>query len=278
MNKRDDEHIEEHIKKIVKPIFDKVLQETNKDTTKVTVKPITFIWRPNNYRLQLNFKTETFKRNTTPNTTLKISNYGTKFTLTNFYETTIMLDIPKKKSAKVTLIYKPKTRFYYNIKCNSIDDIDTRIKEKVNDIEKKLLLALNEFIKIYGGGVDISSKKWRRHEDEIKHESFIDSLPPDLVIHDTYFKKVYPKGVEFKGPTYVKNYISNRAIESIAPDISNSINNLGNALLNELNPTIKSLDMNMKTHISVLKGIDKSFKKFNKAIDRLSQTRLNQFF
>ena len=63
----------------------------------------------------------------------------------------------------------------------------------------------------------------RKPEIEIKGEEFIDSLPRDLIIHDTVFKKVYEQGVEFKGVPYVKNYIKNRALEDVSPIISDQL-------------------------------------------------------
>lgn len=224
-----------------------------------------YFWRPNNYRLQLNFNTETFKRNTTLNSGGLLSNFGTKLTIKQFNQTTIMVDIPKRKTIppKITLIYKPLKRFYYKIKGKE------EISAKVNEIEQRLLDTLNLFIAKFGGSYDIHTKKWVRFEDDIHGEDFIDKLPKDLVITDTYFKKVYQKGIEFKSPDYVKNYISNRAVEDIAPEIAEALNNLGarfDLFTNKALPVIEDLSRNIKTHLSVLNNIDKSFKKFNKLL------------
>ncbi len=281
-NKESKEAYKKHIDKLVKPIFDKVLKEANIDTMSVGNKPISFLWRPNNYRIQIPFNTIKFKRNTTKEHHIKTSNYGTKFTLKNLDEATIMLDIPKKKTAKLTVIYKPKKRFYYNITTYSIKELENRINQRVNEIESKMLSSVNKFTKLVGGEAEVNKRKWMRHEDDIHGESFIDSLPPDLVIHDTYFKKVYQKGVEFKGPVYVKNYIANRAIEDLSPEIASSINNLGVALLEKLNPSIENLSMNMQTHVSIMKKIEQGITKFNKTVNKLNnkldQKKLNEYF
>ena len=273
-----------HIDKLVTPIFDKVLQEI-KPNTMIGVTPITFLWRPNNYRLQFNFKKETFKRNTTIASGVTPLNFGTKFILKGYNETTIILDIPKhKKQAKITLIYKPKRRFYYHIKCSNLKAIDTRINEKVRNIENKLIYALNGFISQYGGGYVPNSKKWVRFEDDIHGEDYIDKIPRDLIITDTYFKKVYQKGLEFKNPAYVKSYISNRAVEEIAPDIAEAINGLGSKFdqfTDKVTPAIENLATNMSTHVKVMKDIGQGIKEFNKTVkkldSRLSQKKLGEW-
>lgn len=273
-----------HIDKLVRPIFEKVPQEIKVNTMSVA-RPIQFFWRPNNYRLQFNFKIETFKRNTTLKSGVQISNFGTKYTYHNFYNTTVILDIPKrKKSPKITLIYKPSKRFYYEIKCSNLAEIDKKINEKVLNIEQSLMEALKLFISNYGGSVDMRTKKWVRFEDDIHGEDYIDNIPRDMVITDTYFKKVYQKGLEFKNPAYVKAYISNRAIEEIAPEIAAAINGLGMEFSNfssQALPVIQELALNMGTHIKVLKGIEKGIDKFNKTVEtlnkRLEQKKLSEY-
>lgn len=54
-----------------------------------------------------------------------------------------------------------------------------------------------------------------RHEDAVKGESFLDSIPKDQVIEDTTFKKVYKDEVEFKNPFFLKNYINSRVTETL---------------------------------------------------------------
>ena len=104
---KEDSAYKNHVASICKPHWDKVLKEIGLDTMSVADSTLCFLWRPNNYRLQIPFKTETFKRDTTIKSGVNISNYGTKFTLKNFHETTIMLDIPKKTPAKITIPHHP---------------------------------------------------------------------------------------------------------------------------------------------------------------------------
>lgn len=69
---------------------------------------------------------------------------------------------------------------------------------------------------------------WERCEEGIKGDVFLDSLPRDLILHDTVFKKVYRGETEFltgKGcnPVFVKNYLNNRAVEAVAPEIASEL-------------------------------------------------------
>lgn len=276
--------LERDIKRITDPIFNRVPQEI-KQNTMSGVPPIIFFWRPNNYRLQFNFKIETFKRNTTLASGVTPLNFGTKFIYKDFYNSTIILDIPKhKKPAKITAIYKPIKRFYYELKCYNLAEIDTKINERVKSIENKLIYALNQFISKYGGSYVAGSKKWVRFEDDVHNEDFIDKIPRDLVITDTYFKKVYQQGIEFKNPAYVKTYISNRVVEEITPEIAEAINTLGtefNQFTARVTPAIENLAMNMGTHISIMKDIKKGINEFRSVVkdlnNQLKQTKLNRW-
>lgn len=274
----NDYTLEAYIKSKTDPIFNKILKEVKTNTMSVG-KPITFLWRPNNYRLQIPFITKRFKRNTTLKPSVRVYNYGTKYTIMDFYNTTIMLDTPRKKPASMTVIYKPGRRYYYSVKSASIKGVQEFIDKKVTEIENTLISAANEFKRRFGGELLLKARKWIRHEDEVKQEDFIDKLPQDLIIHDTYFKKAYKQGVEFKSPVFVKNYISNRSIEDLTPEIANSLNSLGNKFdlfIDKVLPPIEDLSENIKTHLTVLKGIDKSFKKFNKLLSE-RQKKLNEF-
>ena len=100
---------------------------------------------------------------------------------------------------------------------------------------------------------------------------YLDRIPEDMIIHDTIFKKVYKGKVEFYDPASIKNVVTNNAVKEFAPEIAASINDVGlkfDKFTNQLTPTIADLNVNMKTHVSVLKGIDKSFKKFNKLLSQ----------
>jgi len=54
-----------------------------------------------------------------------------------------------------------------------------------------------------------------------------------MIIHDTYFKKVYSDTVEFKNPAFVKKFISNRVTEELAPEITKELSSLKLELLKD---------------------------------------------
>lgn len=219
--------IKKQIGKLTDSIFNKVLQE-EKPNTRIGVTTIRFLWLPHNYRLAMTFKQQS-KKGTPLSTPLKnakveglenllptISNYGSKLSLKNFKGITIMRD-----KTKITAIY-PNDKWIL-VEAKSIEELDKLINLRVLEIENICLNAIKDFVLIYGGEADYQNRYWSRHEDKIHGDEFLDSIEPKLTLDDTYFKKVYKHYVEFKSPLYVKNYISNRAIESIAPEIASKL-------------------------------------------------------
>lgn len=295
------ETIQERIRKVVRPIFEKVLQEAGRDTM-IGVPTIKFIWRPNNYRLSMPFDAKTFiPAKTHHNVVLTVSNFGTKFTLKNFNGTTIMID-----KNRISCIYSLKhlgKKVWYLIEANSIKDIDDRCKERVETIETRCLENIKSFVEIWGGKPDYEQKKWVRFEDDFHGEDYVKSIPEDAIITDTYFKKLYPKGIEFKGKeredvkfegmAHMKNFVSNRIVEEIAPEIAKSIDNLGNALDKNLekiaeanlntSKTMELLGKNMiamsentkflaeqiNVHIPAIKKIGENADRLGDGVDRL---------
>ena len=123
--------------------------------------------------------------------------------------------------------------------------------------------AVKVFIKKYGGRAYFEAREWIRNEDGIHGEDFLDKIPKDIIIHDTYFKKVYQDHIEFKSPTFMKNYISNRAIENIAPEVAKEIHDLNNNMMSNLaayNESLGEYNKNIKLHLKVLTSMDKTLK------------------
>jgi len=158
---------------------------------------------------------------------------------------------------------------------------------------------LNHFIDRFNLKLEKQRKPtWDRYEDWIKGEEFIDNIPPETIIHDTFFKKVYPKGIEFiqtkkkEEPTiHLKNYIKNQSIKKREPIIAKEINNAYSIIaptLEALNQAIKSdtqarieetkaryLEIkNKKLHQKVLKSMDKTLKDIR---DDLRQKRIKDY-
>ena len=161
----------------------------------------------------------------------------------------------------------------YLITGKSISEIEAKISHKKEEITKRIDEALYDFAKEFSILLPFKTPAWSRYEDFVKGEDYIDRIPSEAIIHDTYFKKVYGEGIEFikagkEEPTaHLKHYIKNRAIEDIAPTIASSINNLahrfdviGNRVMDMMEVRMKvdkELAINIKTHNKVFKKLDR---------------------
>ncbi len=274
MKKEKEVSLKEHTDSITNPIFKKVLQETHTNPTLVgrvqKSNPIKFLWQPHNYRIYFNFNKKNFKVITPslykyPAFEYGLMNYGSEHHFDNFMSCRIII---KKNIAEV--INKSHHKQWRLITADSIKEIDTKIKEVVSKLNNQGINALKGLIRLCGGISDCKILKVRG-EHGIHGVDYLDRIPEEMIIHDTVFKKQYKKKVEFYDPVHIKNVVTNDAVNNIAPEISDSINEIGlkfDKFTNQLTPTIADLNVNMKSHISVLKGIDKSFKRFNRLLSQ----------
>jgi len=281
---------EEQVRRIVKPIFDKVLQETDSNSMTTPKKPVSIIWRPNNYRRQIEVKLKdnsTIKKIKSAIPQANINDHTRLISIKN-YTPNITIQYGKNT---LTAIYSQNvingTKETFLIEAYSIDDIEKRLNQKKEEIKGKIDDTLNIFSKQFGIKLPLRKPVWSRYEDFVKGEDYIDKIPKDVIIHDTYFKKVYGKGIEFikKGDeepiTHLKNYIKTRAVEDITPHIAESINALGtrfDMFFEKVLPPIQEYAVHMRSHAKFMqqnagmmvevKGI---LRKLN---NKLSQTRL----
>ena len=238
------------------------------------------LWRPNNYRIEIEFNAKKFKEHyltllKKPNKKrisygeFKISNYGTKFTKKG-RDITLMIDIPKKTNiGKITAIYKNKG-FWYKVLVTNLDEFSYYIDTKVEGIKQKLFNEVKTTLKRhrYKGLVFYNQFKWVRHEDAIKNEDFIDNLDPSMIIHDTYFKRVYPDNIEFKNPAFVKTYIKNRVIEDLAPEIKNELLEIKVVLNKFSNEALIPLTEQIKLHLEVQRETLITLKRIQRSLNK----------
>lgn len=236
---------------------------------------IKIVWRPNNYRRKVRVR----PRNPLYNSGLQnkaIALFCTtiKRKDLNFNDHTKLLSI--KNFEGVTIQYGKKTvtgiysqRIIYGqkesfvIETDSVDSFDEWLETKKEELKGKLDNAIEMFCSKMEIEVNTEKIIWSRHEDFIKGEEYIDNLKPETIIHDTYFKKVYGAGIEFKGGENVepiarmKNYIITRAVENLAPQIAKEINGLGigmNTLeeaVDQFSPILKDLGYQIRVHLKV---------------------------
>lgn len=238
------------------------------------------LWRPNNYRIEIEFNAKHFKehyltllkkhhKRRISYGEFKVSNYGTKFTKKGV-NITLMIDIPKATNiGKITAIYKNKD-FWYKVLITNLDEFSYYIDTKVEEIRQKLFNEIKTTLKRhrYKGLIFFNQAKWIRHEDAVKGEDFIDNLDPSMIIHDTYFKKVYPDNIEFKNPAFVKTYIKNRVIEDLAPDIKNELLEIKTIMNKFSNKALIPLTKQIKLHLEVQKETLITLKKIQESLDK----------
>lgn len=270
-----------------KDVFKEVLKEELSNSMTTTPKPFSILWRPNNYRRQIKVKTKS-------NSTIEKVKSAIKPLLPmelNYNEHTKIISI-KKYLPNITIQYgKDNLTAIYSqniiggvkeiyLLRGTLEEIEEKIQKKKQEIKQKLDDALLKFSRQFKISIPLVKASWSRYEDFIKGEDYIDNIPAEVIIHDTYFKKVYEKGIEFTStpkkeePTvHFKTYIKNRALEDIAPEIAKSMGSLSatiEKLVTELVPTIQDLNVNTKSHVSLIKGINSSFKKFNNLLEQKS--------
>jgi len=231
MKQEKEKSLKEYIDKLITPIFNKVLSESNDNPIMVGrvqgSKPIEFLWQPHNYRLYFNFNKKNFKPplyKTPSKFTYELKNYNSEHHFDNFYNCRIVI-----KKRLVEVINKSHEKQWRLIAAPNINEVDKRINQVIEKLNKQGIYALKQLIKRFGGYSDLKIIKIRG-EHGIHGIDYLDKIPEDMIIHDTIFKKPYKKKVEFYEPAYIKNVVTNNAINDIAPDISSAIKGLESSM------------------------------------------------
>jgi hypothetical protein len=186
----------------------KVLSQIDKEFEDLSKsKPAIFLYRPNNSVLEVEI--------------LKIEQ--------GFYLPVIKMT--GKKTIKEFLYWSNAT---FEI-CNNILRIYphkrfTRVIKNKTDVDKAnseykdLAIALmRTFAASYPQiTLDEVNATFKTKEFEVKDKALKD-IPRKMRLKDDIFKKVYKTGIEFYDPVFVKNYITNRALEDKTPDFEKRI-------------------------------------------------------
>jgi len=184
---------------------------------------VRFLWNPHNFRLKIKFRVqnklilkklvrEEIKRvrGSLPLEEVNVYQGGAQ---AQIYKGRIIIEI---NPSCVVLIWEGKE--WFNLAGESfsfiIDEQVARIKGECLHAVESLGLRLE---------LDLDSMIWLRQENTLKGDEFLDSLPRDLIVDDTSFKKVYPGEFEFKDAGFLKNYVKNRVLEEVAPLIAKEL-------------------------------------------------------
>lgn len=174
-----------------------------------------FFWRPNNYRLKIS-KIKGLDGGLEIKGVPPLFHMEKKGTVQTIkLNDNLTLQVCRSCVVGIWSLRKGKNKLYYKVNVDSVATMDEWINNKVLEIEN----ALTENIRLLNLPLDYNSSVWIKHEDGIKGEEFIDSLPRDLYLNDTYVKKVYSDELEAKAPTYVKNHFANTMLERASPQI-----------------------------------------------------------
>jgi hypothetical protein len=271
------------------PIFSKVLQEHQLNHTMVGFSPsnpsITFLWQPHNHRLYFDFLKENFNPKKPSNHTFQkyksmvgtlssVFNQAYTYTSLNYgsehkYEKFMFCTIRVKKN-QVEVINHYHTRQWRRITAESVEEVDQRIDAVMESLKEHSIKALKYFIQLHGGKSNFNILN-QRCEHGIHGDDYLDKIPSEMVINDTYIKKLYKEKVEFKATAAIKNYVSNRAVEKIYPEIALEINRLNqkqeifeksidlhNKSTETYNTSINALTEQMQLHLNVMRNINKT--------------------
>jgi len=251
---------EDHVKKQVLPIFKEAyekkhgkgsfLNEPQSNHRMVgsgdSNLEVVFLWQPHNHRLYFDFDKTTFNPKKPTNHTLQkyksmVPMFNTAYTYTalNYdsehkYDNFINCQIRVKKN-QVEVINKSHNKQWRKITASTVDEVDKRIDEVMDNLKEGSVKALKIFMELHGGFSNFRETRSHRCEHGIHGDDYLDKIPSELIINDTYVKKVYKHKAEFLSTAAIKNYVSNRAVEKIYPEIAVEINKLNSS--NETNNT-----------------------------------------
>jgi len=128
----------------------------------------------------------------------------------------------KKKQVIIQNKMMSKKWFPIDVSTNASEHIGKIIKEYYDSC----ILLFKAFIKVYGGSSNFNLLN-ATSENKVKGERAIDYIPLKMRFHNDIVKKVYNESnVEFQAPPYAATYLSNRAIEEVAPEIAYRLKSL----------------------------------------------------
>jgi len=231
----------EAVRKQVEPIFSAALgkspKEASPDIMDISQRPFRIAWRPNNYRRKTvisEVSDITLKKIGGVYRNIKITKKRVTF-IRDYPHVLLIVGRTKLQGVWAQPRDGDKKETHV-IERQSIGEVEDALLVKREEIKCLLDNAMQDFISKFG--LDIGAEiYWDRYEDWVKGEEVIDGLNPELIVHDTFFKKVYGEGIEFKQTAnkeepvvHLKQYIKNRAVEDVAPEIAVALDGVRDVL------------------------------------------------
>lgn len=190
------------------------------------------LWRPNNYRRKLQVQSRSkggyanFEKILQRYYLEVVTNSHNKLvTIKDYPHITLQLGRDSVSAQwKQNVIGGAKETFC--IEFDEPESLKNWIALKVEEIRKTCDAALFDFVQRTGLGVAGAVPMWTHFEDWIKEPGLV-RIPREVIVYDSFFKKVYSVGVEFTpmNPNEIpgerlSTYLSNRAFEEQMPRIS----------------------------------------------------------
>lgn len=225
--------------------------------------------QPHNYRLYFDFFRGSLY---TPTDPYKKRNSGSE----DHFLSSGFRVVVRKSSVEVQ--YLGHRKQWRRVAARTHEGVDERLTELEDEFYGKCVEHLKGFIKRNGGRSEFRLLRKRKQDWGIHGDDFLDSLPSEMVITDSSFKKVYRDKVEFYGVAETKNFISNRALEDFSPEIAARLEALVSmveesvkvqrSFIDEVLPVQKDFAENLRSHTEVIKGMCKAIKKFNRVLEQ----------
>ena len=227
--------VDEYVKKRVMPIF---LEALPKEMTKkhrsvgggVVSDQDFVLYQPHNYRLYFDYSRVNFIPPNKYQTDVKRSvvvTYKLKNSSEHFFEGFLGCNICVKKN-QIEIINKLDHKKWYRV--NSANS-EKEIKDIIIRKDVECLTALKRFCRVFGGKSKLHILNCHS-EDKIMLEDSIDKLPIKMEFHSDIVKKVYKEAnVEFKDPAFAVNYLHNRSLEKVSPEIAERLDFIKNEIV-----------------------------------------------
>ena len=163
----------------------------------------------------------------------------------------------KKKTAEVCTYINHKKAFSISVTTNA----DKQLKQIISIKDKECISLLKAFIKNFGGESDFKILK-RTSEDKVYGDKAIDSIDKKARFRNEVGKKVYNENnFEFAGVEFASNYIKNRAIEVIAPEVASELKKMDRRI-SVILPMVRSIvEINRQTSLILHELAQKELKK-----------------
>lgn len=225
------EGVDEYFRREIRPFFDRVPQETRPNPLSGGVGAVRatdyFFFDPHNFRRWIDFSRENLDFSAYKDrTSIRNEPIGSIFscgTINHNSEIQIKAEFfnftIKKTQIEIINLKDHNQLFRIPVSSAGTNLMQNIIARK----ERECLEALSCFISIFGGKSSFKILN-AKAEHKVSGESSIKKIPASQKFHTPLFKKVYNEpSIEFYDSVHSVNYISNRSIESIAPDIAENL-------------------------------------------------------